>query len=358
MGIVLLWLKFAYIGLFLYSLAMNADNLSPLQEALGQSEALLDFQDRLSKVAKIQRPVLIIGERGTGKELAAARLHYLSGCWDGPLVTLNCATLNGALLDSELFGHEVGAFTGAVAKRRGRFELADGGSLFLDEIASLPMEAQEKMLRVVEYGCFERVGGSQRVQVHVRLIGATNADLPTMAREGKFKADLLDRLSFEVLTLPPLREREGDVEVLARHFATRMAVECGLDLVPRFSDAAMVQLLGYHWPGNVRELKSVVERAVYRAERGVIDEITLNPFVVVQCTTQMMNGQPGMGQVAASEALPSFATSLPEAVRKLEADYLDHALKQARFNQRKAAALMGLGYHQFRALYRKHQSSK
>ena len=164
-------------------------------DAIGQSEAFLDFQEKLSRAARINRPVLLIGERGTGKELAASRLHYLSLRWQEPFVALNCAALSPTLIESELFGHEKGAFTGAAGLRKGRFEAADGGTLFLDEIGMIPMETQEKILRVVEYGAFERVGGSTAIDVDVRIVGATNADLLKLTRKGTFKRDLLDRLS-------------------------------------------------------------------------------------------------------------------------------------------------------------------
>ncbi|MBW2193339.1 MAG: sigma 54-interacting transcriptional regulator, partial [Deltaproteobacteria bacterium] len=190
-------------------------------EALGQSEAFLMFQERLSLVAPINRPVLLLGERGTGKELAASRLHYLSDRWQGALVALNCAALSSSLIESELFGYEKGAFTGAQQRRTGRFEAADGGTLFLDEIGNIPIEVQEKILRVVEYSTFERVGSSETVEVDVRIIAATNADLVALTRQGRFKKDLLDRLSFEVLYLPPLRERKEDILLLANHFAAR-----------------------------------------------------------------------------------------------------------------------------------------
>lgn len=325
-------------------------------EALGQSDAFLRFQERLSKVAPVDRPVLIIGERGTGKELAAARLHYLSTRWQGPLVTLNCAALAGSLLDSELFGHEAGAFTGAVARRKGRFENADGGTLFLDEIANLSMEAQEKILRVAEYGTFDRVGGAA-VEVNARLIGATNADLPALAGEGKFKEDLLDRLSFEVLTIPPLREREGDVELLAGHFATRMAVSLGLAERPAFSDGAMAALLRHPWPGNVRELKNVVERAVYRAEGKVVTEVVFDPFGQKQ---QGAQGPPPPPPERTPVEVPHPADldlPLPEALRRVEESYLRTALERSRHNQKRAAELLGLTYHQFRGLFRKLKSA-
>ena len=324
-------------------------------EALGQSDAFLRFQERLSRVARVDRPVLIIGERGTGKELAAARLHYLSARWQGPFVTLNCAALAGSLLDSELFGHEAGAFTGAVARRKGRFENADGGTLFLDEIANLSMEAQEKILRVAEYGTFDRVGGGAAVEVNVRLIGATNADLPARAREGKFKEDLLDRLSFEVLTVPPLREREGDVELLAGHFATRMAVSLGMAERPAFSDEAMAALLRHAWPGNVRELKNVIERAVYRAEGNVVIDVDFDPFGPHRHVAGASEPHPAPPDNA-PEGMPNpadLALPLPEALRRVEESYLRTALERSRHNQKRAAELLGLTYHQFRGLFRR-----
>ena len=248
-------------------------------EALGESEAFLDFQQKLSLAARIDRPVLLIGERGTGKELAAARLHYLSSRWKELYIPVNCAALPPSLLESELFGHESGSFTGAGKMHKGRFEEAHGGTLFLDEIGLVPMEVQEKILRTVEYGRFSRVGSSREQEVDVRIIGATNTDLPELCRQGKFKEDLLDRLSFEVLYLPPLRCRPTDIMVLARNFAMKMSRECGQATLPVFTEGIIEQLESYNWPGNIRELKNVVERAVYRTENGRIEKIDLNPFV-------------------------------------------------------------------------------
>ena len=243
-------------------MARHAPELPPL---VGQAPAFLDLMEQVSRVAPLDRPVLVIGERGTGKELIAARLHYLSPRWDRPLLRLNAAALPQTLLDSELFGHEAGAFTGAVRQRRGRFELADGGSLVLDEIASTSLALQERLLRVVEYGAFERVGGSATVQVDVRVIGATNVDLPSEAAAGRFRQDLLDRLAFDVLTVPPLRARREDIPLLAEHFGRAMAHDLGWPSFAGFGADALDALLAHPWPGNVRELKNVVERAVYRA---------------------------------------------------------------------------------------------
>ncbi len=322
-------------------------------DAIGESEAFLAFQEQVSRAAAVDRPVLIVGERGTGKELAARRLHYLSQRWGHPLITLNCAALAPTLIESELFGYEAGAFTGAAQRRAGRFEAADGGTLFLDEIANIPLEAQEKILRTVEYGVFERVGSSQSTAVDVRIVGATNADLPALARGGSFKRDLLDRLSFEVLFAPPLREREGDITLLADHFAARMAMELGWREAPRFSTAALRVLERHDWPGNVRELKNVVERAVYRAESPVIAGIALDPFLPPYPVPPAAPGEPEQaGQPAPA---PTITRPLPDAVRELEIGLLRRALAQAKHNQKEAAGLLGLTYHQFRGLYRKYR---
>jgi psp operon transcriptional activator len=322
-----------------------------IPEALGQSEKFLEFRERLSRVAPINRPVLLIGERGTGKELAASRLHFLSKRWQGPLVALNCAALTPSLIETELFGYEKGAFTGAEVRRTGRFESANGGTLFLDEIGGIPLEVQEKILRVVEYGAFERVGSPEGVDVDVRIIAATNADLPALAKAGRFKQDLLDRLSFEVILLPALRERAEDILFLANHFAVRMAYELGREDIPHFSEEAIRALEGYPWPGNVRELKNVVERAVYRSDTALISEITFNPFGP---SPVMAEGGPAGGGETLKEPMP--VRTLKDAVRDLEVRLLKEALSASKYNQRKAAERLGLTYHQFRGLYRKYHT--
>ena len=323
-------------------------------EALGQSEVFLEFEEHLSRVAPVNRPVLLIGERGTGKELAARRLHYLSNRWKGPLVTLNCSTLTPSLIESELFGYERGAFTGAEKRRAGRFEAADGGTLFLDEIGSIPMEVQEKILRVVEYSTFERVGGSESVEVDVRIIAATNADLVALAEEGQFKRDLLDRLSFEVLFLPPLRERKGDILLLANHCAARMAFELGREEIPQFSDEAIAALERYSWPGNVRELKNLVERAVYRSDSMLIEDIDFDPFRSPHGGHRPPKEEGRMVETGRPSIEHLMDKSLKEAVRELEIRLLQRALQKTKYNQRKAAQALGLTYHQFRGLYRKY----
>lgn len=329
-----------------------------ISEALGESEAFLDFQSRLAQVAPVERPVLLIGERGTGKELAASRLHYLSRRWDGPFVTLNCATLSASLIEAELFGHEKGAFTGAETQRAGRFETADGGTLFLDEIGIIPIPVQEKILRVVEYGAFERVGGSKPIEVDVRIVGATNENLAAMAERNEFKRDLLDRLSFEVLFLPPLRVRSEDIMLLAEHFAARMAFELGYEEVPAFSVRAVGLLKRYPWKGNVRELKNVVERAVYQSEGQIIDHIVFDPFVSPYPFEPLTSEAPSprAEKIDEPETEPiHHDQSFKESIRQYEIRLVRSALERARFNQRKAADLLQLTYDQFRGLLRKHQ---
>lgn len=332
------------------------ENPLKTNEALGQSEKFLEFQESLAKVAPINRPVLLLGERGTGKELAASRLHYLSERWQGPFVALNCSALNPTLIESELFGYDKGAFTGAEKRRIGRFEVADGGTLFLDEIGTIPMEVQEKILRVVEYGTFERVGSSSGIEVDVRIIAATNADLIEMVSEGKFKRDLLDRLSFEVLFLPPLRERKEDIMLLANHFASRMAYELKRKDIPQFSREAENGLMTYEWSGNVRELKNLVERAVYKAETEVITDIEFDPFISPYSSREPLKKEEIIPVEEKSSIFEDLSDkTLPEAVKELQIRLLNSALKKVKHNQKAAAKKLGITYHQFRGLYRKLQ---
>jgi psp operon transcriptional activator len=283
--------------------------------------------------------------------LIAARIHYLSPRWDRPFVKLNCAALAESLLETELFGHEAGSFTGATRRRLGRFELANEGSLFLDELSNTSERVQEKVLRVIEYGELERVGGNDTIQTDVRIIGATNEDLPALAEQGQFRADLLDRLAFDVITLPPLRERLEDILPLAEHFAVKMAGELGLELFQGFSEQARAALLDYHWPGNVRELKNVVERAVYTSmgNEQPIDRINFDPFA--------SPWRPGEANPAtpASTPLPSEPYDFKECIQNREIELLTSALEQCRFNQKKTAEFLGLTYHQLRGYLRKYE---
>lgn len=328
---------------------------------VGQSTAFLDSVERASRAAPMGRPVLVIGERGTGKELIAERLHQLSRRWQEPLVTLNCAALPESLIEAELFGHEQGAFTGATKARAGRFEEADKGTLFLDELATLSMGAQERLLRAVEYGEVTRIGSSRPIRVDVRIVAATNEDLPRLAAEGRFRADLLDRLSFEVITLPPLRVREGDIRVLSEYFGRRMAAELHWDAWPGFSEAAMAALEEHQWPGNVRELRNVVERAVYRWDNWEmpVAHVVFDPFDSPWKPAPMPRAvEPKSAEVAASAAPPSTAydqvTDLRSAVDAHEKAIVENALARHRFNQRQTAKALGLTYDQLRHCMKKH----
>ena len=331
---------------------------------IGQSLAFLDAVERASRAAPLNRPVLVIGERGTGKELIAERLHHLSSRWAGPLIIMNCAALPENLIEAELFGHEAGSFTGAAKTRHGRFEEADGGTLFLDELGTLSMPAQDRLLRAVEYGEITRIGASKPISVDVRIVAATNENLPAQVDKGKFRADLLDRLSFEVITLPPLRSRQGDVPLLAEHFGRRMAVELDWSNWPGFTPRASAQLEAYPWPGNVRELRNVVERAVYRHEdpERPVDEIQFDPFHspwAPTTGTTVASTAPAFVAAEAQEAQIASTVHTTNDFRAAVADYerqlLEEALSRNRFNQRATAAALGLSYDQLRHALKRHR---
>ncbi len=349
-----------FANLYLYNRHIMPDSAIPeLPPLVGEAPAFRAVLAQVSQLAPLDRPVLVVGERGTGKELIASRLALLSPRWDKPFHAVNCAALAETLLDSELFGHEAGAFTGAARRRQSRFELADGGTIFLDEIASASLAVQEKVLRVIEYGSFTRVGGNEVLSVDVRLIAATNVDLPALAEAQRFRSDLLDRLAFDVVTLPPLRARREDIPLLAEHFARAMTRVLGRRYFAGFADEAMAQLMAHDWPGNVRELKNAVERSLYRAPDPALPlaQILLDPFASpwrpvpphppaprVPPSPQRGEGRPhavdGEGD---AENMP-FA----EKLRRYEAELLRAALAENGGNQRRTAAALGLGYHQLR----------
>ncbi len=335
---------------------MRAD----VERMLGESPAFLKILEQVSLVAPLEKPVLIVGERGTGKELIASRLHFLSNCWEGQYVKMNCAAIAESIMESELFGHDAGAFTGATKTHRGRFERAHGGTLFLDELATTSMLVQEKLLRVIEYGEFERVGGSKTLTCDVRLVAATNQDLPELAKQGKFRFDLLDRLAFDVITLPPLREREEDILLLAEHFAVNMAKELGRELFAGFSPNVQQALVSYTWPGNIRELKNVVERCVYRTDpEEPVSQILFDPFSSPYRPTE---SAPATNHADADQAQPKgntltqtdFPINLKDHIKDREIDLIEQAMTRNKHNQRKAADDLGLTYHQFRGYLKKY----
>ncbi|ORT50058.1 ATPase AAA [Vibrio sp. qd031] len=329
---------------------------------IGESALFLEMLEKVSKVAAIQRPVLIIGPRGSGKELIAQRLHFLSSRWDQPFVALNCAALSENLIDSELFGHESGSFTGSRGKHEGRFERAEGGTFFLDELATAPIVVQEKLLRVIEYGEFERVGGSKTLKADVRLVCATNENLPQLAAQGDFRADLLDRLAFDVIHVPALSQRPEDIPLLAKHFAMGMCRELGLPLFGGFTEDALAALVAFPWPGNIRELKNVVERAVYQnpEPNTPISELIFDPFQQSIDNSALIVNEHAIDDTEPSQnSIISADISLPLEYKQWSENndiaLLTQTLEHAKHNQKAAADLLGLSYHQFRGMMRKYK---
>lgn len=346
---------------------------------IGQSNNFLEVLEQISQIAPLSKPVLIIGERGTGKELIAERLHFLSKRWDQGYIKLNCASLNENLLETELFGYDAGAFTGATKRHEGRFERADKGTLFLDEIANTSGLIQEKLLRVVEYGEFERVGGSKTIKTDTRLVAATNEDLPLLASKGEFRADLLDRLAFDVITLPPLRQRKEDILLLAEHFAISMSRELEFELFSGFTEKAKRSLLAYSWPGNVRELKNVVERSVYRSNNPhlPVNDLIIDPFdspfrpkTRIKTHDRIMQNTETTDKLEVTKNEETSKISplvtdkvesefqFPLSLKQLSQDYekamLQDALKACQYNQKKTADALKLTYHQLRGYLKKY----
>lgn len=335
------------------------------ESMIGNSAALALALERVSQLAPINRPVIILGERGTGKELIAERLHFLSARWDAPFLKVNCAAIAEQLLESELFGHEPGAFTGATRTHHGRFERADGGTLFLDELGTMSTGLQEKLLRLVEYGEFERLGGQKTLHVDVRIIAATNGDLQKMAKEHKFREDLLDRLSFDVVHLPALSQRREDIPELAQHFAVQMCTELGWEYFPGFGTQALDTLNNYNWPGNVRELKNVVERSLYRWSEPTlpVEDIVLDPFqspYPTEASTptlpQAADGDTTENSQASTD--PGPALNFSDHIEALEKRLLQEALASHGHNQRRTADALELSYDQLRGMVRKYGLSR
>ena len=325
-------------------------------QVIGESGTFMAALERASRAAALDRPVLVIGERGTGKELVAERLHRLSPRWDQPLVIMNCAALPETLIEAELFGHEAGAFTGATKARTGRFEEADGGTLFLDELGTLSMAAQDRLLRAVEYGEITRIGSSRPMRVDVRIVAATNEHLPDKVDRHEFRADLLDRLSFEVVTLPPLRARAGDVVVLAEHFGRRMASELGRERWEGFGPAAMDALVAYRWPGNVRELENLMRRLAVLARDEVIGADAIRAMI----GTQAIIGEPVDIEIghAVRAMIERIARDNPAAlddgtlydrvIGEVERPLIEAMLARHGQNQLRAARAMGINRNTLR----------
>ncbi len=289
---------------------------------VGTSKEMREVYDQVAQVAHTNTTVLIRGESGSGKELVAHAIHYNSPRSSKPFVKVNCAALPESLIESELFGHEKGSFTGAIARKRGRFELAEAGTLFLDEIGDLSPAMQVKLLRVLQEREFERVGGTETIRVNVRLIAATNIDLEQAVQDGRFRSDLYYRLNVFSIYLPPLRERKPDILLLANHFLEKYAHQ-NSKRIKRISTPAIDMLMSYHWPGNVRELENVIERATLVCESNVIHGYHLPP------TLQTAEGS---GTVT--------TMSLEQAVNAFEKELIQDVLKTARGNRARAARIL------------------
>jgi len=317
--------------------AQLRESLLAKYQMIGDSPLMRKLAEQIHSIAEIPRPVLIVGERGTGKELVARAIHNAAGTSTRPMVTVNCAAFSDSLLESELFGHEKGSFTGAESTRQGKFEQADGGTLFLDEVGNMSLAFQQKILRVAEYGVYTRVGGLSELKSAARIIAATNCDLQQRIRDGEFLPDLYDRLSFEVLNVPALRDRKVDIPLLAQHILDEFARETPALRGKRLSKHAIAELRRYSFPGNVRELKNIIERAAYH---DTTDEIT-----------------PSDLELSADQSATHSGGSYHDRVNAFSRGALEDAMKSAKNNQAEAARQLGLTYHQFRYYLKKHTQS-
>ena len=297
---------------------------------IGESEAMKRALGMVDKVVDCDCSVLLSGETGTGKELVATAIHYNGHRRDGPFVPVSCAALTSSILESELFGHERGAFTGADKQKRGRFERADGGTLFLDEVDDIPLDLQVKLLRVIESGRFERVGGEETLSTDVRLLAATKLDLEDQIREGKFREDLYYRLNVVHISLPPLRARAGDIPRLAEHFIEELRRGKPIE---GFSSAAMVCLAGYSWPGNVRELRNAVERAIALC---TTEEVQAGDL------PETLRRNLRKGSVVAVELDGRERVDMPEVIADAERELIRWAMDKVAGNQIRAAELLGV----------------
>ncbi|MFH1219089.1 MAG: sigma-54 dependent transcriptional regulator [Candidatus Eisenbacteria bacterium] len=299
-----------------------AGELRRRQTMIGENEPMRKLREEIMRAAPSRARVLIVGENGTGKELVAAAIHENSPRRERPFVKLNCAAIPKDLIESELFGHEKGAFTGALTRKEGRFDLADGGSLLLDEIGDMSLDTQAKLLRVLEEGEFERLGGKTSIKVDVRVVSSTNKDLLEEIRKGSFREDLYFRIAAIPIRVPPLRERKDDIPLLVRHFAKIFCEEYNRPL-RQFSDQAMAVLMSYEWPGNVRELKNVVERLVIMTDDTLVTDAGIRPF---------------------THQAPAAATSrsLNDSVEDFERALILRELNKTGWNISQAAAKLGI----------------
>jgi DNA-binding NtrC family response regulator len=305
-----------------------------LTEIVAESSQMKEVLRLVQRVAPSETSVLITGESGTGKELIAQALHRLSNRANGSFVDLNCAALQDSLLESELFGYEAGAFSGAKGRKLGLLEIADGGTLFLDEVMEMPMQLQSKLLRALETRSFFRVGGVKKVEVDVRLIAATNRKPAEAVAEGVFRADLLYRINSFEITIPPLRERREDIEPLARHLLKKI----GSTTHPELTQNAVESLSSYHWTGNVRQLRNCLERAVLLADNGKITPRELPPEVVYKMESQVVTSFNSTNPTAVN----SFQNPAPTALHDVEKQQILRALEQTSWHRGKTAEILGI----------------
>lgn len=312
------------------TLRANLEDRYGTHQIIGRSKAIREVLGMVDRAAPSRSTVLITGESGTGKELVARAIHFSSPRNNGPFVSVNCMALNPGVLESELFGHEKGSFTGAMAMRRGRFEQADSGTLFLDEIGELTSELQVKLLRVLQERRFERVGGSDEIEVDIRVVAATNKDLQKEVEAGNFREDLYYRLNVVHIALPPLRERREDIPLLVGHFVDKLARDNGMQPKP-FAPEAMDYLSGYEWPGNIRQLQNVVERCLVLVAAETISVDDLPPEI-----------RDEESQLKSAVDLLPVRLDLADTLEKIEAALIRRALVRAEFVQVKAAELLGI----------------
>ncbi len=311
-------------------LSENLEQRYGMHQIIGRSKAMRRVLDMVDRAAPSKSTVLITGESGTGKELIAKAIHFTSPRKKGPFISVNCMALNPGVLESELFGHEKGSFTGAVARKRGRFELAHGGTLFLDEIGELSQDLQVKLLRVLQERSFERVGGSELISVDIRIVTATNKDLPAAVQSGEFREDLFYRLNVVQVPLPPMRERREDIPLLAAHFLKKFSEE-NAGNVKGFTADAIDYLTAYEWPGNVRQLENVVERCVVMAGDEMIRVDDLPPEIKDE-----------EAQFKSAVDLLPARLNLADTLEKIEAALIRRSLVHTNFVQVKTADMLGI----------------
>lgn len=333
------------------TLKAQVEAFSPSTNLIGESRGMRDIRHMIDQIGDSPAPVLICGESGTGKELAARAVHSRGSRSDKPFVAVNCAAVSETLIDSELFGHERGAFTGAVASHKGLFEAAHGGVLFLDEIGDVPLQTQVKLLRALQEGEIRPVGSTKSRKVDVRVVAATNVDLERAMREGTFREDLFYRISTFRLELPPLRSRRDDIPLIAQHLLDKFARRSNAK-VTRFSDGALSRLVGYHWPGNVRELNNAIEHGATLCRGDTIEEAHLPSFVT---TTGAQNGTRSAGATAVgSVSSSSYTEARNQLLEEFEQRYLTDLLQLTEGNLSEASRRSGIDRSNLRRMLKRH----